>query len=405
MSRKEMYRTIQTDPFPSSMEMSFGDGAERQTLRYEKTTWEIGGERLGLRYGENPDQPAALYRLVNGNLILGEVTSIDANQHLASHPELLQSGKHPGKINITDVDSALGILGFLMDTPAAVVVKHNNPSGAAIGSSVAAAYHRALMADRIAAFGGVVVVNRPVDSETAEEIASGYTEVVAAPDYEDGVVERLGRRKKLRIMRIRRIDQLAQYRSSRFIDFKSLTDGGIVAQWSFVPRESAEDFEVAPGIERAPTAQEREDMRFGWIVESGVTSNSVIYVKDGVTIGIGTGEQDRVGVADIARQKAYRNACDRLCFERFGIGWLACTDHDKRMEIEASVAETHGGIDGSLMVSDAFFPKRDGVLVGLEAGARGVLQPGGSIKDADVVAACNEYGATMCYTGQRSFRH
>ena len=127
-----MYREIVGDSFPKELEISFIEQGERQTFRYEKATWEIGGERLGLRYGENPDQPAALYRLINGNLTLGGVTSVVPGRYLASDAELIQSGKHPGKINITDVDSALGMLRYFSDTPCAVVVKHNNPSGVAI---------------------------------------------------------------------------------------------------------------------------------------------------------------------------------------------------------------------------------------------------------------------------------
>jgi phosphoribosylaminoimidazolecarboxamide formyltransferase / IMP cyclohydrolase len=400
-----MYREIVADPFPPTMEISFGTGASKQALTYEKVTWDISGERLGLRYGENPDQPAALYRLAGGNLSLGDVTTIAPGNCLASDAELLQSGKHPGKINITDVDSALGILRYLTASPCAVIVKHNNPSGVAQATTIAEAFHKALLADRIAAFGGAVVCNRTIDRETAELIASGYVEVVAAPEYDSAGLEILKARKNLRIMQIRRIDRLSEYADRRFPEFRSLIDGGIVVQWSFLPIRDKEAFLIAPGIKRRPTDAELDDMLFGWLVESGVTSNSVIYVRDGVTIGIGTGEQDRVGVAEIARRKAERNACERLCVERFGIGWLECRDPGQRSEIEAEVAKSSGGLAGSVMISDAFFPKRDGVEVGLEAGVAAVLQPGGSLKDDEVVAACNEYGATMCYTGQRSFRH
>ena len=183
---RSMYSKIIDDPFPNDVEISFGSGESRQRLFYEKVTWDIEGSRLGLRYGENPDQPAALYRLVNGNLSIGDVTSLEPGQYLMSDVELLQSGKHPGKINITDVDNALGMLRYFTDKPAAIVVKHNNPAGAAIGGSISEAYHRALMADRIAAFGGAVVCNRAIDRETATEIANGYTEVVAAPEFLDG---------------------------------------------------------------------------------------------------------------------------------------------------------------------------------------------------------------------------
>ena len=145
---KSSYKTIMDDHFPPNMEISFVDGETRQTLYYEKASWLIDGVQKGLRYGENPGQEAALYRLINGNLQLGEVKSILPGQHLASDVELLQSGKHPGKINITDVDSALNILRYLSDKPCAVIIKHNNPCGVATADSLADADDRANMADR-----------------------------------------------------------------------------------------------------------------------------------------------------------------------------------------------------------------------------------------------------------------
>ena len=409
-----MYRTMNPDDFPNGMEISFSDGELRQTMVYEKVTWKVGEETKGLRYGENPDQPAALYRLVNGNLTLGEVESIGPGRYLASDVELLQSGKHPGKINITDADSALSILRYFADTPCSVIVKHNNPSGVALGESLYESYDRALMADRVAAFGGCVAVNRALDKGTAEYIAESYSEVVTAPEFEEGVLDLLAKWKNLRIMRIGNIERLEQYVGQRVLDAKSLMDGGIIVQWSFVPKMlAAEDCKPAEttkdgrtfSISRPPTEAEIRDMIFGWLVESGVTSNSVIYVKDGVTVGIGTGEQDRVGVAEIARDKAYRRTSDRLAWRRYSTAWNELRDTEKRAEIESEVAATHGGLDGSVMISDAFFPMRDGVDVGLDEGVTAVLQPGGALRDHEIIEACNERGATMVFTGQRSFRH
>ncbi|MBN1685294.1 MAG: IMP cyclohydrolase, partial [Spirochaetales bacterium] len=174
---KAMYRTMQDDPFPGRMEIAFVEGDIRQTMLYEKMRWEIDGETKGLRYGENPDQPAALYRLINGNLVLGDVSSILPGKYLASDIELLQSGKHPGKINITDADAALNILKFFSDTPSVVIVKHNNPCGVACDRTLTGAYSKALAGDRIAAFGGAVALNREVDRETAELISESYCEV------------------------------------------------------------------------------------------------------------------------------------------------------------------------------------------------------------------------------------
>ena len=411
---KQMYKTIMDDNFTPQMEVSFVDGSSRQTLFYEKVSWVIEGVNKGLRYGENPGQEAALYRLVNGNLTLGDARTIMSGKYLVSDIELLQSGKHPGKTNLTDADNALNILRYFTDTPCAVIVKHNNPCGAARADSLEEAYAKAYMADRIAAFGGCIALNKSCDRATAEAIASQYAEVVVAPDFEEGVLDILGARKNLRVIRINAIDKLQSYIGERVIDFKSLMDGGIVAQWSFVPETLKKQDLVTAATEhkgetirinREPTDQEYEDMLFGWLVESGITSNSVIYVKDNATIGIGTGEQDRVGVAEIAVDKAYRKLCDRYCFERHQTGFAECTDPDLRAQIESDVEKVKGGLAGSAMISDAFFPFRDGIDVGLKQGVTAVVQPGGSMNDYQSITACNENDATMVYTGQRSFKH
>lgn len=412
-SLRSMYRNIHPDLFPRRMEISFYDDQQRQTLVYEKVEWVVDGERKGLRYGENPDQEAAFYRLVNGNLCLGDVECIRPGLYLASDLELLQSGKHPGKINITDADSALNILRYFTDTPCAVIMKHNNPCGVALGGDLHEAYTRAYLADRLAAFGGAVALNGPVDRATAEAISESYIEVLVAPEFEDGAISILSRRKNLRIMRIANMNRLADFIGKRVIDPKSLIDGGLVVQWSYVPKAlSATDLTVARtrykgsdfAIEREPNEAEYRDMIFGWLVESGVTSNSILYVKDGVTVGIGTGEQDRVGAAEIARDKAYRKLADRIAWERHGKP-LYQLDEEEQEESWDQARNARGGLPGSVMVSDAFFPFRDGIDVGLAEGVTAVIQPGGSLRDFESIQACNESGATMTFTGQRSFRH
>jgi phosphoribosylaminoimidazolecarboxamide formyltransferase/IMP cyclohydrolase len=411
---KKMYRTIMDDQFPPKMEISFIDDNNRQTLFYEKVTWTIDNVQKGLRYGENPGQEAALYRMVNGNLVLGETQTIQPGQYLASDIELLQSGKHPGKTNLTDADNSLNILRYFADKPAAVIVKHNNPCGVALSDSLEQAYLKANMADRVAAFGGCIALNRPVDKATADAIVQQYAEVVVAPDFEEGVMDILGTKKNLRVVKIANIERLQSFVGQRCVEFKSLIDGGIIAQWSFVPSSrSRADLKLAEceykgklyKINREPTDQEYGDLLFGWLVESGITSNSVIYVKDLVTVGIGTGEQDRVGVAEIARDKAYRKLADRYCFEKLGIPYNDLKDADQKAEFDNRVAEEKGGLIGAAMVSDAFFPFRDGVDVGLREGVTAVIQPGGSGNDYQSIEACNEAGATMVYTGQRSFKH
>lgn len=426
---KKMYRTVMDDHFPPEITISFGE----QVLYYRKRSWKIPDEKSheliekGLRYGENPGQEAALYELVNGNLILGDCRFISPGKGLVSsitEEDMIQSGKHPGKTNLTDMDNAINILKYLSDRPAAVIVKHNNPCGVAYGSSISDAYQKANMADRIAAFGGCAVFNRPVDRETAELVSNNYLEVVASPDYEEGTIQILASRANLRIVKISRIADLSYYSTARFVDFKSLIDGGFIIQQSPLNRiKSSADFTLASAeykgekyiISREPTNHESADMLFGWQVEQGVTSNSVIYVKDGITVGIGTGEQDRVGVAEIAIYKAYTKYSDRICYEKHGIPYKDLEmevkqgkrDQELLDEINNETNKARGGLIGAAMISDAFFPFRDGVDVALAQGVRAIVQPGGSMRDFEVIQACNEAEpkATMVFTGQRAFKH
>lgn len=424
---KKAYSTIMDDHFPDEMTISFGD----QKLIYKKRSWKIEDEgqlvEKGLRYGENPGQEAAMYELVNGNLVLGQCEFLGAGHSLVAgitEQEMIQPGKHPGKINLTDIDSCLNILKYLSYSPAAVITKHNNPSGTAIASTIADAFYRAYMADRVAAFGGCVALNRSCDRETASLIAESYFEVVAAPDYEEGAVDILKGRKNLRIIRISHMGELEKWRETRFVDFKSLIDGGIIVQQSPLNViRTVSDFLPAvctyKGVtyqtQREPSAKELKDMLFGWSVEQGVTSNSVLYVKDGVTVGIGTGEQDRVGVAEIAAAKAYSKLADRICYERHKMAYnVLALEIDKgekpvswRMAIDEEVVDRKGDIPGSAMVSDAFFPFRDGIDVGIKNGISCAVQPGGSLRDFESIVACNEASpkVAMVFTGQRAFKH
>ena len=426
---KKMYRTVMDDHFPPEITISFGD----QALVYRKRSWKIPDDQTGelvekgLRYGENPGQEAALYELVNGNLVLGQCQFVEPGKGLVSairEEDMLQSGKHPGKINLTDVDNALNIMKYLTAGPAVVIVKHNNPCGVAYGATLTEAYGKADMADRIAAFGGCALFNRPMDLATAEMISENYLEVVAAPGFEEGTVDILSKRSNLRIIEISRMENLSEYGEKRFVDFKSLIDGGVIVQQSPLNRiRSAQDFSLASTeyqgeqytIARRPTDEEYSDMLFGWQVEQGITSNSVIYVKDGVTVGIGTGEQDRVGVAEIGIFKAYAKYADGVCFRRHGIPFkeleLAVErgqrDRALLKEIDEETSEAKGGLLGASMVSDAFFPFRDGVDVAIREGIRAIVQPGGSLRDFEVIEACNEADpqVTMVFTGQRAFKH
>jgi phosphoribosylaminoimidazolecarboxamide formyltransferase/IMP cyclohydrolase len=255
-------------------------------------------------------------------------------------------------------------------------------------------------------------------------VSNNYLEVVAAPEFEEGTIAVLSKRKNLRIIRVSKINDLERYKTFRFVDFKSLIDGGIVVQQSPINRiKSKEDFLPVKTtyqgkeyvIERTPTDREYDDMLFGWNVEQGITSNSVIYVKDGVTVGIGTGEQDRVGVAEIAVFKAYQKYADALCFKRYSVPYKTFEldvksgkrAKDALLEIDEETKKNKGGLIVSVMISDAFFPFRDGVDAGIKEGVSAIVQPGGSERDFESIIACNEANpkVAMVFTGQRAFKH
>ncbi|MFO7595672.1 MAG: IMP cyclohydrolase [Desulfocurvibacter africanus] len=420
---KSMYRAMSEDPFPEDLTIRLGD----QELVFRKRTWTIGGERKGLRYGENPDQPAALYELADGGLTLGGVSFRGPGQGLVSaltEEHMLQAGKHPGKTNLTDVDNGLNILQYLTAKPAAVILKHNNPCGAAwTEEGLSTALTRAFESDRIAAFGGAVVVNRTLDEATAKIIDSAYFEVVAAPDYAPAALETLKRKKSLRILKIPGIAQLPKLVGEPFLDLKSLMDGGIVVQLSFRNRilkpgdflPARADKDGSTFLARTPSAQEAEDLIFAWAVEAGVTSNSVIFARNGATVAIGTGEQDRVGCVELTIHKAYTKYADLLTFREQGVSLYQLKEKAQQDEesakiltdIERRTAEARGGLAGSVLVSDGFFPFRDGVDVALAQGITAIAQPGGSIRDHEVIEAVNQAKpqVAMVFTGQRSFKH
>lgn len=421
---KSMYKTIVKETYPETMTILLGD----EKLVYHKRQWEIGGEKKGLRYGENPDQPAALYALCEGGITLGGLTWRGPENGIVSaltEKQMIQAGKHPGKTNLTDVDNGANILQYLTKKPAALIIKHNNPCGAAWSEKgLGDALTKAFWSDRIAAFGGAVVVNRPFTREAAELVAANYFEVVAAPAFEEGVVDLLKTRKNLRIMELPGLAELERLLSSAFLDIKCLSDGGLVLQKSFQNRIlSDDDFIPAVATDkqgntftaRRPSRQELDDLRFAWAVESGVTSNSVIFAHDGATTAIGTGEQDRVGCVELAIYKAYHKHEDVLSFRELGLTLYELKEKAKSdsamaaklADIEARTKEEHGGLAGSVIISDGFFPFRDGVDVAMAEGVTAIGQPGGSLRDWEVIKAVNEHTpqVAMVFTGQRSFRH
>lgn len=420
---KKMYYSLQEDPFPGELHITVGD----QELVFKKKLWRIAGQEKGLRYGENPDQPAAMYYLHQGKLELGGVPFKSANGGLISalkSQDILQSGKHPGKINLTDVDNGLNILQYLQAKPAAVILKHNNPCGAAWSDQgLQQALQKAFFSDRIAAFGGTIVLNRELDEPSAEFIQDSYFEVVAAPEFRPQTLQVLQRRKNLRILKIPGLSELDKDLHTPFLDIKSLQDGGLIVQFSFrnrilseqdfLPAEASTDSETVTA--RKPTPLEAQDLLFAWAVEAGVSSNSVIFARDGATVAIGTGEQDRVGCVELTIHKASLKYADLLAHQETGLSLYQLRTqarHDpaqKRIleDIQNRTGQAQSGLPGSVLVSDGFFPFRDGVDLAIEQGITAIAQPGGSLNDLEVIQAVSQADpqVAMAFTGQRSFKH
>ncbi len=265
--------------------------------------------------------------------------------------------------------------------------------------------------------------NVPVDRDAAELLARNYLEVVAAPEYDGAALEILRKKKNLRVIRIDRLDRIREYAPLRFVDFKSLIDGGLIVQQSqlnritsadaFLPAEAKRKDGSAAAMIRRPDGRELRDLLFGWRVEQGVTSNSVLFVKNETTVAIGAGEQDRVGVAEIAIFKAYKKKADDIAFRAHGMLFFEVELKEKAGELPSGTAAAirseaegeKGGLFGAAAVSDAFFPKRDGIDAIARHGVGSVIQPGGSLADAEIIDAANEHGMAMVFTGQRAFKH
>ena len=423
--RKQMYHDIVEDGFPATLTITLGD----TVLTFGKRVWNVDGETRGLRYGENPDQPAALYEFQAGRNSVAGKTWRGPGQGMVSalsEGQMIQAGKHPGKTNLADIDNAANILQYLTARPSAIIIKHNNPCGAAWADTLEEALSAAFWCDRIAAFGGAVAVNRPLDTACAKFLAGHYFEVVAAPDFAPGTTDILKTRKNLRVLCLPALAHLEDFCGTPFLDIKSLMDGGLIVQQSFVNRIAApDDFLLASVSEngvtlstRAATPRELDDLFFAWAVEAGVTSNSVIFAPNGATTAIGTGEQDRVGCVEIAAHKADIKYADTLSFRRHNLSLYelrakaAAEGTSSRSAsllaaINEEVAADRGCLPGSVLVSDGFFPFRDGVDVAISRGVTAIAQPGGSLRDAEAIAACNEASppVAMLFTGQRSFKH
>ncbi len=312
-----------------------------------------------LRYGENPHQHAALY--------------LPAGPHDRGIPQGEQvQGKALSYNNINDADAALELVAEFRDgPPTVVIVKHANPCGVASGETLAEAYAAALACDSVSAFGGIIAVNRTLDGVTAEAISDIFTEVVVAPGADDQARAIFARKKNLRLL----LTQLPDAARGG-LSLKSIAGGYLIQS-----RDNGmlSDDMLSVVTQRSPTPRELADCRFAWTVAKHVKSNAIVYARDGVTVGIGAGQMNRRDSARIAAVKA-REAAETM-------GW----------------AEPR--TIGSAVASDAFFPFADGLLMAVEAGATAVIQPGGSMRDAEVIAAADEAGLAMLFTGMRHFRH
>ncbi|AIT07246.1 phosphoribosylaminoimidazolecarboxamide formyltransferase [Sphingomonas taxi] len=310
-----------------------------------------------LRYGENPHQSAAFYASNDGIRGIGQARQVQ--------------GKELSYNNLNDADAALELVAEFRDAaPTCVIVKHANPCGVATASSLEAAYAEAFACDTVSAFGGIIAVNRPLDAATAKAITGIFTEVVVAPDADEEALALFAAKKNLRLLLTGDLPDPA--RAGLFA--KSIAGG-----WLVQGRDNGTPGELKVVTKRAPTEQELADCRFAWTVAKHVKSNAIVYAKDGATAGVGAGQMNRLESARIAARKA-KDAADKA-------GW--------------AMPRTIG----SAVASDAFFPFADGLLAAVEAGATAVIQPGGSIRDEEVIAAADAAGLAMVFTGMRHFRH
>jgi phosphoribosylaminoimidazolecarboxamide formyltransferase/IMP cyclohydrolase len=332
------------------------------TLGDDAPAYRAIGGRLAeaLRYGENPHQSAAFYRTAETRY--GVSTARQAQ------------GKQLSYNNINDTDAAYECVAEFdpKRTAACAIIKHANPCGVAEGDTLLDAYRKALACDSTSAFGGIVALNRPLDAEAARAITDIFTEVIIAPDATAEAIAIVGAKKNLRLLLAGGLPDPR----ARGLAAKTVA-GGLLVQ----SRDNAvvDDMQLRTVTKRAPTAQELADLRFAFRVAKHVKSNTIVYAKDRATVGIGAGQMSRIDSARIAARKA--------------------EDAAKELKLPAPLTQ------GSVVASDAFFPFADGLLVAIEAGATAVMQPGGSVRDDEVIKAADDNGVAMVFTGTRHFRH
>jgi phosphoribosylaminoimidazolecarboxamide formyltransferase/IMP cyclohydrolase len=316
--------------------------AERQQLALNKIT--------ELRYGENPHQSAALYEMSSGRAAIG-------SEGVATAEQL--GGKEMSFNNYVDADAAWQLV-CSFDDLACAIIKHTNPAGVALGATAEDAYRRALACDPLSAFGGIVALNRQVDIATARAVVETFVEVIIVPDFDEAALEILKTKKNLRILRS------GEPKLNEGFDYKQVS-GGMLVQTRDLHRLRREDLKVV--TKRAPSEKETDDLLFAWTVCKHTKSNAIVYARDRQTVGVGAGQMSRVDSVKIGAMRA-------------------------RLPIE-----------GSVLASDAFFPFRDGIDEAAKHGITAVIQPGGSVRDEEVIAAVDEHGLAMVFTGVRHFRH
>lgn len=328
-------------------------GADGQRADFPRTLNLQYRQVQTMRYGENPHQRAAFF-----------VEHAPREASVATARQL--QGKELSYNNVADTDAALECVKSFTEGPACVIVKHANPCGVALGADALAAYDRAFRTDPTSAFGGIIAFNRPLDAATAAAIVERqFVEVIIAPVVNADALPVLATKKNVRVLECGAWED----EPLPMLDFKRV-NGGLLVQDRDLGRITAQDLKVV--TQRAPTAQELTDLLFAWRVGKFVKSNAIVYCKDGMTIGVGAGQMSRVYSAKVAALKAA----------------------DEGLQVR-----------GSVMASDAFFPFRDGIDQAAEAGIVAVIQPGGSMRDEEVIAAANEHDIAMVFTGMRHFRH
>lgn len=315
---------------------------ESYTVTYEKAQ--------DLRYGENPHQRAAFYR-----------EPLAAGASIARAEQL--HGKELSYNNINDADAALAIVREFAE-PAVVAVKHSNPCGVGIGADIREAYQKAYEADPVSIFGGIVAANRPVDRDTALLMKETFLEIILAPDFTEEALAVLTEKKNLRLLRIPALNEFRE--AAQGFRIAPVAGGALVQEYDV---KQLEDADIRVVTDKQPTADELAQLKFAWKVVKHVKSNAIVLARENMTIGVGAGQMNRVGAANIAIAQAGEKA------------------------------------KGAVLASDAFFPMPDTVEAAAKAGVTAIIQPGGSVRDQDSIDACNRHGIAMVFTGVRHFKH